>query len=188
MPVDEQKLIERFDKRLCLHCGKRPILMCGVCREDYLTLAEPGAYAGMFKGIRAAKLAAMTPIERALYWLAESVRDGHLEMEAGYPYANPLNDRTRKLIAAVREQLGAAWLFKLDQDSWDRPDRPLLREWDGVEIVRNFDASAVVPAYDTELVKLVEDYRAAKLPELDAKIELVFARVRALGGHALEWN
>jgi len=118
------------------------------------------------------------------------IRRGEHEMEAGSPYENPLNDLQRELIATfAAEHGGEAWLGKVNLYDGDKRER-VLWKWDG-DLVLNFSASFVIPAYDEQLERLIlerdrapytgtrEDYR---------RVTEIYDRMEAVGGMNLLWN
>lgn len=128
-------------------------------------------------------------IEQAKADIRQSIRDGEHEMEAGYPYENPLNDRQRALIAAYAEQYGECWLGKINLYDEDR-GKPVIWKWDG-GLVYNFGARFVLPCYDADLERLIigrdiAPYSGARNDAL--ALEPIFARIKELGGEALIWN
>lgn len=117
----------------------------------------------------------------------QSIRDGEHEMEAGYPYENPLNDRQRQVIAAYQEEKGECWLGELNSP---KPDDPRLWKWDGT-LVLNFGASFVVPCFDQELDDLIAEWRRGSMQTSRGayeNVKTIYARVEELGGTALIWN
>ena len=118
------------------------------------------------------------------------IHRGEHEMEAGFPYENPLNDLQRELIATFAAQHGGeAWLGKVNLYDGDNRER-VLWKWDG-GMVLNFGASFVIPAYDDQLERLIlkrdrapytgtrEDYR---------RVTEIYDRMEAVGGMNLLWN
>jgi hypothetical protein len=122
--------------------------------------------------------------------LACIVRGEH-EMEAGFPYENPLNDLQRKLIETFCAERGEAWIGNVNLYGEDRHnDRPILRRWNG-ELVRNFEAHFVVPCYDVQLEHLIRERDRAPytgVAEDHARITQIYERIRQLGGELLLWN
>lgn len=116
----------------------------------------------------------------------QSIRDGEHEMEAGYPYENPLNDRQRQVIAAYHEHHGTCWLGLVNPG----PQRPIYWEYDG-RLVYNFGASFVVPRYDWVLDALLNARLAGPYTGTRQDydwITLIHDRIDALGGDSLIWN
>lgn len=128
-------------------------------------------------------------ISEARKTIREDIRQGHHEHEAGYPIENSLNDHQRDLIAACALEWGEAWLGRINLYA-DTRQLPILWKWDG-GLVYNFGASFVIPRHDAELERLIRerdeaDYTgtAGDMP----RIEAIFERINALGGHTLIWN
>ena len=127
-------------------------------------------------------------IEQAKALINRSFEAGHHEMEAGYPYDNPLNDRARLMIHAFKNEHGAAWLGEINRETSAGVEIPILREWDGITTVLNFGAAFVLPAYDAEVERLIVEYRSGDFKAAYANIDKVFDRIYSIGGAALNWN
>jgi hypothetical protein len=92
-----------------------------------------------------------------------------------------LNESARNVIRAVKVQHGTAWLIRLNP--W-KPTDPYFWEWDG-GMVYNFGADYVVPKYDEEIARLLDDWRqVASVKTLDAMSK----RAKELGGATLVWS
>lgn len=128
-------------------------------------------------------------ITQAKERLWQSVRNGELEMEANYPEENPLNDNSRLMVHAYKNQFGEAWLGLITL----RKEVPtaVLWKWDGEETVLNFSCSFVVPRYDEELERLIlarfnTPYEGTRLDSI--LVDGIIDRIVELGGHLLHWN
>jgi hypothetical protein len=118
-----------------------------------------------------------------------SIHRGEHEMEAGYPYENPLNDLQRDLIAAYAREHGHAWLGKVNLYKEDK-GRPVMWEWDGA-IVLNFGARFVVPCFSLELVTMILERANAEYTGTAAdyeRVKAIHARIHEMGGELLIWN
>lgn len=122
-------------------------------------------------------------VEQARELLARSVAAGEHELEA----SGRLNDRSRLMVAAYRNEHGAAWLGKANADSDLGGDDRTLWEWDG-STVYNFGACFVLPAYSEEVDRLIREYREGGLAGMYGRAERLFRRVEELGGSTLLWN
>jgi len=100
-----------------------------------------------------------------------------------------LNDTNRELIAAMKEHHGTCWLGKINLYKED--DRGcVIWEWDG-ELVYNWGASFVVPAFDEELRRLIIFRDAVPYVGTANDYEWVKAihdRIEELGGHHFVWS
>lgn len=63
-------------------------------------------------------------------------------------------------------------------------------EWNEGEVVYNFGAEFVAPAYDQELVRLIRERDDAPYNGSDdyERIKRIMERVRAIGGEHLVWS
>ena len=120
-------------------------------------------------------------------------RRGEHEMEAGFHYPNDLNDNQRLLIQAFAdEHSGKCWLGVVNiYRDWhpEHSEHPLW-QWDG-GLVYNFGARFVIPDYDAELERLILERDRAPYTGTAAdsmRVDAIFARIAALGGHYLFWN
>ena len=117
------------------------------------------------------------------------VARGEHEMEAGYPYENPLNDLQRELVGACAHEWGEAWLGKVNLYQEDR-GHPVICRWDG-ELVTNFGARFVLPSFDLVLERLIVARDAGPYRGSAVDYELVteiHRRVAKLKGEFLIWN
>lgn len=116
-------------------------------------------------------------------------RRGEHEMEANYPYENPLNDLQRELIAAFAAERGAAWLGRINLYDNDKY-MPIIWKWDGSTVL-NFGARFVIDHFDEELYSLIVErfYAPYTTTAADAKrIDAIFARLIELNAEVLTWN
>ncbi len=120
------------------------------------------------------------------------IQRGEHEMEAGYPYENPLNDLQRELIAAyAAEHGGEAWLGEVNLycEKGQEPEH-VITKWDG-DLVLNFGARFVLPAYDEALNRMILDRHRAPYTGTSAdyeRIKSIHARIYELKGELLIWN
>lgn len=117
------------------------------------------------------------------------IRRGEHEMEAGYPYENPLNDLQRELIAAFEREHGQAWLGSVNLYKEDK-GKPVIWRWQG-DLVRNFEARFVLPCFDLELQTLILDRAAGPYTgtvEDYQRVTAIHGRIHELGGECLIWN
>jgi len=114
---------------------------------------------------------------------------GEHEMEAGFPYENPLNDLQRELIETYAEEHGEAWLGRINLYRTD-PEGPIIWKWNG-ELVLNFGARFVIPSFDEELERMILERSKAEYTGTKAdyaRISPIFQRIEDLGGKLLVWN
>ena len=122
--------------------------------------------------------------------LGTSLRDGEHEIEGTYPHRNPLNDRSRLLIQAYRNEHGTAWLGRINLYK-EQEGQPVIWECAEAGVAEVYGASFVLPAYDAELERMiVERDRTPYTGTADDSklVGAIFERIEQLGGHALFWN
>jgi hypothetical protein len=117
-----------------------------------------------------------------------SVREGDgCPLEAD----DAVNDASRAVVAAMRDELGAAWIGRVNRSREERenPDHPVIWEYEG-GMVYNFGADFVVPAFDAELVRLIVEYNSGPWHAATKakQVQAVTDRVRSLGGVTLVWT
>lgn len=118
----------------------------------------------------------------------EAIREGD-----GYspPEAHEgLNQANRTLILAMHEELGQAWLGKINLHS-DEDRRRIMWQYDPAEPIYNFGASFVVPMCDAELERLIRERDQAPYEGTKKdyeRVETIMARITELGGHHLVWS
>ena len=122
--------------------------------------------------------------------LGASVAAGDALIESNYPYANPLNDRSRLLVQAYKNEHGSAWLGRINLYR-EQEGRPII--WDCADPtgVHVYGASFVLPAYDAELERMIVERDLTPYTGTGADSKLVgviFERIEQLGGHLLLWN
>lgn len=101
----------------------------------------------------------------------------------------PHNDRQRRIIAAMKEEHGEAWLGLLNPHGGRKG--PILVQWDGVSLVYNFGADLVVPREDEVLMRLIRERDEAPYTGVTAdsvRVKAIQKRVRQLGGYLLVWS
>ncbi len=102
-----------------------------------------------------------------------------------------VNNASRRVVEAVRDEHGEAWLGKINLYGAERHGgHPIMWEWDG-SLVYNFGAAFVAPGFDAELVRLIEERDAAPYTGTtdDAKrVDGVFSRLQEIGGVHLFWT
>jgi len=102
-----------------------------------------------------------------------------------------LNDSCRGVIEAMAEELGECWLGSINLYGEERHGaKPYIWKWTG-DLVRNFECSFVVPAYDAELERLIRErddapYTGAR--DDAARIGVIMDRIAAVGGAHLYWT
>jgi len=98
-----------------------------------------------------------------------------------------INDASRKLIEAVHQAYGQAWLGNVNiRDKGG----VILWQWTPGETVCNFAAAFVVPQYDADLERLIRERADAPYEgtQKDAeRVEAIMERLTALGGFHLYW-
>lgn len=117
------------------------------------------------------------------------IRRGEHEMEANYPYENPLNDLQRELIMAFEREHGQAWLGKINLYDEDK-GQPIIWRYQG-DLVRNFTARFVIDHFDLELHRLIIERSQAEYTGTRddyKRVEQITARIHELGGEMLIWN
>ena len=101
------------------------------------------------------------------------------------------NDRMRADIASMHETHGQAWLVRLNgTGNLGSATEPILWKWDG-SLVHNFEADAVLPAFDHELLELIETRNRTIYTNVKADkvhVDAIFARIDAAGGKPLVWT
>ncbi len=102
------------------------------------------------------------------------------------------NDQQREIVARMAAAHGTAWLGRINAEHGFTGDRlPCLRQWDG-GMIYNFGADFVLPAYDEDLGRMIEAFRASgvvgRQSAACAELDEIFARVKALGGRVLLWS
>jgi hypothetical protein len=121
------------------------------------------------------------------YIMAEAIEQARSIAEGdGCPTESDdrLNEASRSLIAAVRESHGAAYLWRFNPVG-----EVICRKWNG-EIVYNFDADAVTPIDDRELLKLIGDRITAPYTgthEDARRLDLILDKLEEVGGMVLVW-
>jgi hypothetical protein len=102
-----------------------------------------------------------------------------------------VNNANRRVVAAMAEAHGEAWLGKINLYGNERHGgHPVMWKWDG-GTVYNFDAAFVVPAFDEELVRLVKERDDAEYTGTkdDAvRVEAIMQRITDIGGVHLFWT
>ncbi len=108
----------------------------------------------------------------------------------GYPESvTELNDASRRVVAAMKEEHGKAFLGHINLYE-DTRGKPCIWEWDG-GLVYNFGASFVAPVHDAELERLILERDAAQYTGTkdDAKRLLAISeRLAVIGGVHLIWS
>ena len=109
-----------------------------------------------------------------------------------------LNNASRALIQAYRDEYGQAWLGYINLHAKDRsPEKggsaniqSVIWKWDG-DLVYNFGADFVLPAYNEALAKLILDRDSdpvySNLKDVQ-RIETIHTRIKMLNGHFLIWS
>ena len=120
--------------------------------------------------------------------LARSMResDGLTPMEAD----GRLNDASRRVVAAMHEQHGQAYLGLINRTPGERLQRLPVWRWDGEEVL-NFEAAFVLPAFDVLLCELIDrrERRTTGSVRDDAVlVDGIMKRIQELGGEMLVWS
>lgn len=102
-----------------------------------------------------------------------------------------VNNANRRVIKAMAEAHGEAWLGKINLYGEERHGgHPIMWKWDG-GMVYNFDAALVAPAYDEELVRLIKERDDAEYTGTKAdaeRVDKIQARLDEIGGVHLFWT
>lgn len=111
------------------------------------------------------------------------VRDGCLpEADEG------INGATRALVRAMADEVGGAWLGRINLYKSDKETR-VMWKWDGD--LPTFGAAFVAPHYDETLVRLIRERDEAKYTgtaEDGERIEAIIRRLAEIGGECLHWT
>lgn len=124
-----------------------------------------------------------------LHELERSFREGD-----GWPVEadHDLNDAHRALVDAMAKAHGGeCWLGRINLYGAERHGAsPYLWKWDGT-LVRNFSCAFAVPRHDAELERLIRERDDAPYITTAAdavRVDAIFDRITALGGHHLFWT
>ena len=93
-----------------------------------------------------------------------------------------LNNASREVIRAMREEHGAAFLVHMEFG---------LYEWNGETPLQNFIASAVLPTRAQKVDDLVAERKNAPYTgskDDRVRVEAIFAAVKEAGGEILVWS
>lgn len=116
-----------------------------------------------------------------------------LEEQSLYFYRNgrpteadfSINDLNRELVAAMKEEHGSAFLGRIHRTS--SADISSLTEYTG-QVIENFAYDFCVPADDAGLKMILESLSIdGKAPDLLNRVDNLYRRISALGGHLLLW-
>jgi hypothetical protein len=116
-----------------------------------------------------------------------------VKMGEGWPVEadDNLNDACRRLVQAIADDNGEAWLGRINLYGSERHGAsPYMWKWDG-SLVRNFSCAFVLPAFDAELERLIKERDDAPYTTTAADavlVEAIIERVTAVGGHHLFWT
>lgn len=106
------------------------------------------------------------------------------------PEASPeINDASRAVIEAMREEFGSAWLGNVNLYTPEDHKRVVWKHDGG--LVHNFEAAFVMPTYDPETERLIRERAAAPYTgtaEDAPRIEAIHQRILLLGGVILYWT
>lgn len=101
-----------------------------------------------------------------------------------------INDISRAKIQAVSEIWPEVWLGHVNLYGKDRHGgKAIMQKWEG-ELVYNFEYAFAVPGHDIELEKMIRERDDAEYTGTAAdykRIDVIFARIEALGGETLAW-
>lgn len=123
--------------------------------------------------------------------LKEAIADGGCTFHEA---DDRVNNASRRLVMSYYKERGAAWLGKVNRGGSDKPD---LWQFNGEELfpnhakVLNFEADFVLPCYDAEIVRMIEERHTpgSYSPEKNAaEVTAIHARIKALGGEHLHWS
>ncbi|MFL6284500.1 MAG: hypothetical protein ACJ74Q_15250 [Pyrinomonadaceae bacterium] len=129
-------------------------------------------------------------VEEARMLLRASVCAGDPLIEANYPYANPLNDRSRLLIQSYINEHGAAWLGRVNIYR-EVEGRPVIWQCADATSVQVYGAAFVLPAFDDELRHMIVTRHITPYTgtaQDSQLVEAIFDRIEGLGGSGLFWN
>lgn len=101
-----------------------------------------------------------------------------------------LNESNRRLIRTMHDAYGQAWLGKINLYT-DQDRIRIMWQYDPAILVCNFEAGFVVPQYDAELERLVQERDRADYEgtSKDAeRLEVIMNRLHEIGGHHLIWS
>ena len=125
--------------------------------------------------------------------LTNAVVDSMMENEGNVGEAESrINDASRKLIAAIEETHGEAWLGFMERQRKDllMPSKEVMWKWGG-DLVYNFGADFVVPRFDQELDNLIKERSDAPYEGVAKDkiwVDKIANRVAAINGHLLLWS
>ena len=120
----------------------------------------------------------------------------YLEVNEGTTeFDQSINELSRSLVRAVAQaNSGEAWLGRINfyqaEDLVEGKWKEVMWKFEG-EGPLNFEASFVAPQFDEELVRLIEERRDAEYEGTRAdmaRINAIFERLEAIGGHGLHWS
>jgi hypothetical protein len=137
----------------------------------------------------------MTVKEASRELTTEFVR-GLREGDGCLPEADSaINNASRRVIEAMQEEHGEAWLGQINLSEGDRvknggkPEAAMWK-WDG-GLVYNFGCSFVLPRFDAELLRLILERDVAPYTgtrEDSGRVTKILERVREVGGRTLAWT
>jgi hypothetical protein len=97
-----------------------------------------------------------------------------------------LNDMSRKIIQAYKDEAGQAWLGRINL--YGKTYR--LTEFIG-QMVYNFEYCYVLPIHDDQIEQMVQDREKAEYTgtkEDAERLTRIFERIEELGGTLLHWS
>jgi hypothetical protein len=137
-----------------------------------------------------------TPIQEARNALSRTVAQSARDND-GWPGEadTSVNNASRRVVEAMAEQHGEAWVGKINLYDADRAKNGGTRDgimclWNG-EPVLNFEYAFVAPRFDEQLVQLIFDRDVGPYTSSSddyAKITAIFERLTEIGGVHLFWT
>ena len=116
---------------------------------------------------------------------------GKFRFEHPSEFETGLNDVSRAKATAYLKHFGDAWLgnVNLHELYYGRKEEVMWR-WDGESLIHNFEASFIIPRYDSVLYHLIMARFGTPYTgtTLDSKlIDGIFKRIEELRGEYLHW-
>jgi hypothetical protein len=135
----------------------------------------------------------MSDVEAASKALSGEVARSYAEGDGCLVEADEgVNEASRAVIRAMHAEHGVAWLGKINLHGDERGKAEHAAwPWDGEAPLYNFGCAWVAPVRDEELVRLILERDAAPYTGTatdSIRIERIFARLEAIGGHYLLWT
>jgi hypothetical protein len=134
----------------------------------------------------------MKTLSQARDALSLELQRGYIEGDGCLPEADTdINNASRRVIEAMAEENGEAWLGKFNLHGDERHGAvPVIWKWDG-GLVYNFGCDFVAPKFDEALEKLLRERDDAEYTTTAAdvvRLRAIFERIAAIGGISLIWT